>query len=281
MDDLIRFENVTYDYDIDANIDTVIKDPAISEVSFSVERGSFVCIIGRNGSGKSTMARLINGLLLPSAGTVYVDSIDTKEESTIFEIRKTVGMVFQNPDNQIIGTTVEEDVAFGPENLGIERGEMIERVKRAIYDVGLENSFTSEPHLLSGGQKQRVAIAGILAMKPSCIVFDESTAMLDPGGRRDVLNIIHKLNKEGITIILITHHMDEITLADKVILVNEGKIVRTGSPCEIFSDYNLIKETGLDLPPIAKLFHDIDAFSEPVLTLDEGFTLLCEKLKEN
>ena len=281
MNELLKFENVTYDYDIDNETDTVIKDPAISEVSFTVSEGEFVCIIGRNGSGKSTIARLINALLSPSQGTVYVNGIDTRNEEATFEIRRATGMVFQNPDNQIIGTTVEEDVAFGPENLGIEHDEMVKRVTDAIHATGLDGAAKSEPHLLSGGQKQRVAIAGILAMKPSCIVLDESTAMLDPSGRRDVLSIIEKLNKEGITIILITHHMDEIVNADRVILVDDGQIIKKGTPSELFADYELVQKSGLDLPPVAKLFNRLGYKEKPVLTIDEGLHVLSSLIKEN
>lgn len=281
MNELLKFENVTYDYDIDNETDTVIKDPAISEVSFTVSEGEFVCIIGRNGSGKSTIARLINALLSPSQGTVYVNGIDTRNEEATFEIRRATGMVFQNPDNQIIGTTVEEDVAFGPENLGIEHDEMVKRVTDAIHATGLDGAAKSEPHLLSGGQKQRVAIAGILAMKPSCIVLDESTAMLDPSGRRDVLSIIEKLNREGITIILITHHMDEIVNADRVILVDDGQIVKKGTPSELFADYELVQKSGLDLPPVAKLFNRLGYAEKPVLTIDEGLEVLSSLIKEN
>lgn len=291
MSDFIIFDNVTYSYEddeqsLDETIEKAgkVQNPAIENVSFTVAQGDFVCIIGRNGSGKSTIARLMNALILPSEGTVFVDAMDILDEKNVKPVRREVGMVFQNPDNQIIGTSIEEDVAFGPENLGIERSEMIIRVKDAINGCGLGGLETTEPHLLSGGQKQRVAIAGILAMKPKCIVLDESTAMLDPKGRRDVLGIVRKLNKEEkITIVLITHHMDEIVDSDEVILVNKGHVIKEGSPRELFADNDLLKEAGLGLPPTANLFNELknEGFNieNPVLTVEEGVDFISGRIK--
>ncbi|MBE7057338.1 MAG: energy-coupling factor transporter ATPase [Ruminococcaceae bacterium] len=239
---------------------------AVENLNFTIKKGEFVAIVGRNGSGKSTCAKLLNGLLLPENGTVIVDSFDTKNSEFIWEIRSRVGMVFQNPDNQIIGTTVEEDVAFGPENLGVPYFEMVERVNSAIETVGLSDHKSREPHLLSGGQKQRVAIAGILAMKPKCIVLDEATAMLDPIGRREVIKVITKLNKEhNITVVLITHHMDEVAKAQRAILIDKGKMVFDGTPGELFSHREEVYEAGLETPQVSQLFY--------LLNKEEGFNL--------
>jgi len=259
---------------------------AVSNLNFRVNKGEFVCVLGRNGSGKSTVARLMNGILLPTEGHVYVDGEDTAETKDLWEIRRKVGMCFQNPDNQIIATSVEEDVAFGLENIGVEREEMINRVDEALRVCGIEKYRKKEPHLLSGGQKQRVAVAGILAMKPSCIVLDESTSMLDPKGRRSVLNIVTKLNKEdGITVILITHHMDETPGCDRIYLIDEGRLVKEGTPKEIFSDRATVFELGLELPPTAELFSRLkeDGLDVPdaVLGIDEGLKVLFKSLSIN
>lgn len=237
--------------------DTVIRNRvfAVNDLQFTVAEGEFVAVIGRNGSGKSTVARLMNGLLLPEKGVVYVENISTAEEEHIWEVRKNVGMVFQNPDNQIIGTTVEEDVAFGPENLGVPHDEMVRRVYAAIDTVGLTENRDREPHLLSGGQKQRVAIAGILAMEPKCIVLDEATAMLDPIGRREVMNVILQLNREKhITVVLITHHMDEVAAAQRAILIDQGHIVADAPPKEVFSNVEMMRDAGLEVPQVTQLF---------------------------
>ena len=253
---------------------------AVEDLNFTIEDGEFVSIIGRNGSGKSTCAKLMNGLLLPENGTVLVQNVETSNAEMIWEIRSHVGMVFQNPDNQIIGATVEEDVAFGPENLGVPHKEMVERVYRSIDRVGLKGFEKKEPHLLSGGQKQRVAIAGILAMNPKCIVLDEATAMLDPVGRREVMNVITELNRDyHITIVLITHHMDEVALTKRAILIDKGRLIADGSPKEVFSQKDEIYEAGLELPQITQLFYRIKnelQYDIPtdVIDIDEGAAIL-------
>ena len=249
---------------------------ALSDVGLSVYRGEFLVILGRNGSGKSTLARLMNALLLPSEGIVCVNGIDTTNEKQIWDIRRTAGMVFQNPDNQIVGTIVEEDVAFGPENLGVPPAEIRSRVDEALETVGISEYKKHAPHLLSGGQKQKVAIAGILAMKPECIVLDEATAMLDPVGRKDVMKILKKLNKEeGITIIHITHHMDEAAAADRVLVLDKGRTVISGKPGEVFRNVDRIKSLGLDVPQVTELFYELNkqGFDLPldVLTVEDAF----------
>jgi len=252
---------------------------AVEGITSVFERGSFTAVLGRNGSGKSTFAKLLNALLFPTRGVVYVDSISTVQEEHIWEIRKTVGMIFQNPDNQIVGTTVEEDVAFGLENLGVEPAEIRRRVDEVLKSIGMSEFTESQPHHLSGGQKQKVAIAGILAMKPECIVLDEATSMLDPSGRKEVIEVMKKLNREeNITVIHITHHMDEASFADKVIILDEGKIVMQGTPKEIFSQVEKVKACGLDVPPVAELMHELNLlgynFPKDILTVDEAFEVL-------
>lgn len=231
---------------------------ALKAASMKVQKGQFITVIGRNGSGKSTFARLLNGLLQPTQGMVLVNNIDTRQEEYIWEIRRTTGMVFQNPDNQIIGTTVEEDVAFGPENLGVPPQEIRQRVDDAIATVGMSEYAKHGPHLLSGGQKQRVAIAGILAMKPECIILDEATAMLDPVGRKEVMRVLQKLNRdENITILHITHHMEEAIQADRVIVVDRGEIVLDGTPREVFANVEKVKSLGLDVPQVTELMYGL------------------------
>ena len=259
---------------------------AISGIDLSVEKGEFLVILGRNGSGKSTLARLMNALLLPAHGTVFVNGFDTSDEKLIWEIRSSTGMVFQNPDNQIVGTIVEEDVAFGPENLGVPSEEIRQRVDEALDTVGMADYKKHAPHLLSGGQKQRVAIAGILAMKPKCIVLDEATAMLDPVGRREVMKVLRKLNSdEGITIILITHHMDEAASASRVAIMDKGYLVMLGTPREVFSNVEKVKSLGLDVPQVTELVHELNrigfALPQDVLTVDEAFECLTKKLLNN
>ncbi len=244
-DSILKIENLIFEY---AQYEDGENVRAVDDVSLEIERGSFTAIIGRNGSGKSTLAKNINGLLLPTSGTVYVNGIDTCDESQIWEVRQTVGMVFQNPDNQLVSTIVEDDVAFGPENMGIAPEEIRLRVDEALKAVGMYEHRKKAPHLLSGGQKQRIAIAGAIAMKPECIVFDEPTAMLDPSGRRDVMNIIKDLNKEGITVVLITHFMEEAASADRVIIMDRGVILADGTPQEIFKESDKIREINLDVP---------------------------------
>ena len=265
MTDFIKFDNVSYTYDdIEEETYQDQKQPvvpqrvnyAVENANFTIKKGEFVAIVGRNGSGKSTLARMMNALLLPTEGTVSVNEIDTSNEEMIWEIRSHIGMVFQNPDNQIIGTSVEEDVAFGLENLGVPRDEMIRRIDWALDIVKMEKERRTEPHLLSGGQKQRCAIAGIIAMQPDCIVLDEATAMLDPIGRREVMALITKLNREqNITIVHITHHMDEVAQADRVILIDRGKIFADTTPRKMFSDVERIRAAGLEVPQITALMH--------------------------
>ncbi len=225
----------------------------LDDVSFEIEKGSFTTIIGKNGSGKSTAAKNINALLLPTKGSVYVKGYDTKDESHIWDIRQTAGMVFQNPDNQIVSSIVKDDVAFGPENIGIDPEEIRKRVDEALRSVNMGKFRNKAPHMLSGGQKQRIAIAGVVAMKPECIIFDEPTAMLDPKGRKEVMSIIKKLHKEGITILLITHFMQEAAMADRVIIMDEGKVKLDGSPQEVFDHPKELDEMNLSVPLVVKL----------------------------
>ena len=231
---------------------------ALDGVSLSIEKGSFVVILGHNGSGKSTLAKMFNAVLLPSGGTVYVDGMDTGNEELLLEIRRRVGMVFQKPDNQIVANVVEEDVAFAPENLGVPSAEIRVRVDRALAAVGMEQFVQHAPHLLSGGQKQRIAIAGVLAMKPKCIVLDEATAMLDPIGRSEVLSTIERLHKQdGITVVLITHHMNEAENADRVIVMNDGRLAMDGAPREIFSRKAELEKLGLTVPDTVLLLDSL------------------------
>ena len=231
---------------------------ALDGVSLSIEKGSFVVILGHNGSGKSTLAKMFNAVLLPSGGTVYVDGMDTGNEELLLEIRRRVGMVFQNPDNQIVANVVEEDVAFAPENLGVPSAEIRVRVDRALAAVGMEQFVQHAPHLLSGGQKQRIAIAGVLAMKPKCIVLDEATAMLDPIGRSEVLSTIERLHKQdGITVVLITHHMNEAENADRVIVMNDGRLAMDGVPREMFSRKAELEKLGLTVPDTVLLLDSL------------------------
>lgn len=250
MENIIKIENLTFEY-AQGEEETPVK--AINEVSLEIEKGSFTAIIGKNGSGKSTLAKNLNGLLLPSGGTIYVKSWDTKDDDHIWDVRQTAGMVFQNPDNQLVSSIVEDDVAFGPENLGIEPQEIRRRVDRALESVNMGKYKKKAPHLLSGGQKQRIAIAGVVAMKPECIIFDEPTAMLDPKGRDEIMQIISELHEEGITVILITHFMDEAVRAERVIIMNEGTILLDGSPSEVFSKGETIKAANLDVPLAVEL----------------------------
>lgn len=241
--------NVTYKYDED-----IKNQVAINNINLSIEKGSFTVILGHNGSGKSTLAKLLNGMLKPDKGKIIVDGLDTSEAKNEYEIRRRLGLVFQNPDNQIICTIVEEDVAFGPENLGIAPNEIRKRVDSALSSVGMSDFAKAAPHQLSGGQKQRVALAGILAMEPECIVLDEPTAMLDPIGRKEVINAITRLNKEkNMTVILITHFMEEAENADRVIVMNQGEIVADGKPLEVFSMSDILKKSGLSLPQTTEL----------------------------
>ncbi len=248
--DFIKSENLTYDYiKMDENGDAQEIYRAIDRVNLDVKEGDFIAILGHNGSGKSTLAKHINALLTPTEGTLWIDGMDTKDESKIWDIRQSAGMVFQNPDNQIIGTVVDEDVAFGPENIGVETEEIKKRVKESLSKVEMLEYKNHSPNRLSGGQKQRVAIAGVLAMHPKCIVLDEATAMLDPIGRKEVLETVMALNKnEKVTIIFITHYMNEVVEADKLIVMDKGQIKFKGTPIEVFSKVDELTEIGLSVP---------------------------------
>ena len=251
MSAYIEFKNVSFGYQ---NEDGVVENNVIENFDLSVEKGSFVAVLGHNGCGKSTLAKLCNGIETPVSGKVIVDSLDTSDEEKLLDIRRRVGIVFQNPDNQIVATIVEDDVAFGPENLGVDPKEIRARVDEALKNVGMYEFRESEPHKLSGGQKQRVAIAGIIAMKPQCIVLDEPTAMLDPRGRREVMKTVRRLNKEfGITVIFITHYMDEAAKADRVVVMDCGKIILDGAPKKVFSNVKILKKAGLDVPQATEL----------------------------
>ena len=253
---------------------------AVDGVSLDVKRGDFVAILGHNGSGKSTLAKHINAILTPDEGTLYVDGMDTSEEKNLWNVRQSAGMVFQNPDNQIIGTVVEEDVGFGPENMGISTEEIWERVEESLKCVGMWEYRKKSPNKLSGGQKQRVAIAGVVAMHPKCIVLDEPTAMLDPTGRKEVLRTVRALNQvEDVTVLLITHYMEEVIYADKVLVMDEGKVVMQGTPREIFSQMEQLQKYRLDVPQVTLLAHELKKAGLPVpdgvLTVDELVEELC------
>ena len=250
MKDIIKIENLIFEYPVDDESEPM---QALKGIDLTLEKGSFTAIIGQNGSGKSTLAKNLNGLLLPSGGAVYVKGWDTRDENHIWDIRQTAGMVFQNPDNQLVSSIVEDDVAFGPENLGMDPDVIRERVDKALEEVRMGEYKRKAPHLLSGGQKQRIAIAGAIAMKPECIIFDEPTAMLDPAGRADILDIIHQLHQEGITVILITHFMDEAVQADRVVILNKGEILLDGTPEEVFSQTDTIRNASLDVPMVVEI----------------------------
>ena len=254
--------------------------PALRGVSVTIERGSFTVVLGHNGSGKSTFAKHLNAVLLPCGGAVYVEGMDTRDERMLLEIRRRTGMVFQNPDNQIVANVVEEDVAFGPENLGVPTAEIRRRVDDALAAVGMEQFARHAPHLLSGGQKQRIAIAGILAMEPECIVLDEATAMLDPAGRREVIDTVRRLNRErGITVVLITHHMAEAESADRVIVMNDGQVAMDGAPHDVFAQVDRLHELGLAAPDTVELLHLLREAGMDVpltgLTVDECADTIC------
>ena len=265
---IIKASRLVFDYirrDEEENIEEV--DRAIDDLSVDVEKGSFVAILGHNGSGKSTLAKHINAILVPTEGTVWVSEMDTADESKVWEIRRKAGMVFQNPDNQIIGNVVEEDVGFGPENIGVPTDDIWKRVDESLEAVGMTAYRYKSPNKLSGGQKQRVAIAGVMAMRPECIVLDEPTAMLDPNGRKEVIRTVRELNqKEGITVLLITHYMEEVIHADRVIVMDEGKIVMDGTPREIFSRVEELKGYRLDVPQVTELAYEL---KKGILSLEE------------
>ena len=256
---------------------------ALRGVDTAIEKGSFVVVLGHNGSGKSTFAKSLNAILLPCGGKVYVEGMDTQDEACLLEIRRRVGMVFQNPDNQIVANVVEEDVAFGPENLGVPTAEIRRRVDDALAAVGMEKFARHAPHLLSGGQKQRVAIAGVIAMEPECIVLDEATAMLDPAGRREVLDTVHRLNREmGITVVLITHHMSEAEDADRVIVMNDGVVAMDGTPRQVFARVEELHGFGLAAPDTVELLYELGQAGLPVtldsLTVDQCADTICRAL---
>ncbi len=264
MTEIIKTEDLTFSYPPDEGKEPV---QALKGVDLSIARGSLTVILGHNGSGKSTLAKHMNAVLLPVGGKVWVDGIDTAAEDLLLEVRRRVGMVFQNPDNQIVANVVEEDVAFGPENLGVPTEEIQRRVAAALKAVGMEDFTLHAPHHLSGGQKQRIAIAGIIAMEPACIVLDESTAMLDPLGRREVLDTVRKLNREkGITIVLITHHMDEAAMADRVVVMDGGRVAMDGAPKEVLVRVEELRAIGLAAPHTVELLHGLrqDGFDVPL-----------------
>ena len=251
MDNIIEIKNVSFEYSDEQTVHTAVKN-----INLNIERGSFTVILGHNGSGKSTLAKMMNGLNKPTFGDVFVDGINTKDEETEIEVKRRVGMVFQNPDNQLVASIVEEDVAFGPENLGLEPEVIRQRVDEALESVGMSEFANSTPHRLSGGQKQRIAIAGIIAMEPECLVLDEPTAMLDPKGRREIINTLERLNKEkSITVVLITHYMEEAENADRVLVMNDGEIIEDGKPSEVFQNVKLLKSVGLDVPQTTELLY--------------------------
>ena len=278
MSNMIEFNSVRYTYKSSEGED---EQEVISDINLSVKQGEFLAVLGHNGSGKSTLAKHINAMLIPTKGTVVVDGIDTKNPESLWDIRSTAGMVFQNPDNQIVATIVEEDVAFGPENLGVEPLEIRKIVDDSLKKVDMYEYRKHAPHLLSGGQKQRVAIAGVLAMKPKCIVFDEPTAMLDPKGRKEVMEQINELNsKYGITIVLITHYMDEAAQADRIVIIDDGKLVMEGTPRKIFSNVEKVKSLGLDVPQVTELAYELSKegihLQTDVLNVDEMVEALCQ-----
>ena len=280
MSTMLQTEHLSFTYPAEEGQTSTV---ALEDVSLSIERGSFVVVLGHNGSGKSTLAKHMNAVLLPSGGTVYVEGMDTRDEALLLEIRRRVGMVFQNPDNQIVANVVEEDVAFGPENLGVPTTEIRRRVDDALAAVGMEKFARHAPHLLSGGQKQRIAIAGIIAMEPECIVLDEATAMLDPAGRREVLDTVHRLNRErGITVVLITHHMSEAEDADRVIVMNDGVVAMDGTPRQVFARVEELHGFGLAAPDTVELLDGLRQAGLPVtldsLTVEQCADTICRAL---
>ncbi|MDD6333699.1 MAG: energy-coupling factor transporter ATPase [Clostridia bacterium] len=272
---IVKAENLTFEYirrDEDGNVSDITK--AVDDVSIDIKQGDFVAVLGHNGSGKSTFAKHLNALVMPTEGTVWVDGMDTREDDNTLKVRQTAGMVFQNPDNQIVGTLVDEEVGFGPENIGVPTEQIWERVEKSLKAVGMYAFRNQSPNKLSGGQKQRVAIAGIVAMKPKCIILDEPTAMLDPLGRKDVLKVLHELNRqEKVTVILITHYMEEVIDLDKVYVMDAGKLVMSGTPRQIFSQVEKLKELKLDVPYVTELAYELKKEGVPlkdgILTSEE------------
>lgn len=280
---LIEFKDVSFSYDIETDNTNAKKNTVLDDFNLSVEEGSFVAILGHNGSGKSTVAKLTNGILTADKGKITVDGIVADDDESIYDIRRRVGMVFQNPDNQIVSSIVEEDVAFGVENLGIEPKECRRRVDEALKTVGMYDYRLHSPSKLSGGQKQRVAVAGIIAMKPKCIVLDEPTAMLDPSGRKEVIDTVMKLNKEeGITIVLITHYMDEAVKADRVVVMDDGRIMLDGTPRDVFMNVKTMKELSLEVPQSTQLIDELGLkFDNTVLNSSECADFLYDILKKD
>ena len=277
MANFIEVKDLVYRYSKEQGDDNLC--PAIDHVSIEINRGEYISIAGSNGSGKSTLARCLNGLLLPTEGEILVDGMDTNDDDLIWDIRKKIGMVFQNPDNQIVSSMVEDEVAFGPENIGIENPELRKRVDNALKSVGMYEYRNREAHKLSGGQKQRIAIAGAVAMRPDCIVFDEPTAMLDPKGRSQVMKVIRELNDQGITIILITHFMEEVAEADRVLVMKSGKLLADSVPEDVFADTNLIESAGLEIPAAVLLRNELIengiSLSHEVINKDDLVDALC------
>lgn len=280
---IIKIKNLVYEYarhDEDGNVESVNR--AVDMVNLDIQKGQFIAVLGHNGSGKSTLAKHMNAILIPTEGTVWVSGKETDKEENIWDIRQSAGMVFQNPDNQIIGTVVEEDVGFGPENMGVPTEEIWKRVDAALRAVGMTAYRHHSPNKLSGGQKQRVAIAGVVAMKPQCIVLDEPTAMLDPLGRKEVLKTVKELNeKENVTVILITHYMEEVIAADKVIVMDKGRVVMQGRPKEIFAQVEALKGYRLDVPQVTELAYELrkaglPLLNDSILTIDELVDELCQ-----
>ena len=276
MSSFIDVKNLIYEY---KNVDSVRR--AVNNLNIQIQKGQFIVVLGHNGSGKSTFAKHLNAIFSPTSGTVIIDGLDTKDDNKIFEIRQKCGMVFQNPDNQIVATVVEDDVAFGPENMGVPSQEIRKRVDDALAVVRMSEFATKAPHLLSGGQKQKVAIAGIIAMKPDCIILDESTSMLDPRGRKEVMSTVKKLNKEeNITLIHITHFMEEAVDADYIYVMEEGEIVLEGTPKEVFVNIEQLQNLGLDVPPMTLLCNELKKqdihISQDILTVEEMIDSLCQ-----
>ena len=277
MEHIIRIENLIFEY---SHLEEEPAIRAVDNVSLQIKKGSFTAIIGKNGSGKSTLAKNLNGLLLPSSGVVYVKGWDTKDDARIWDVRQTAGMVFQNPDNQLVSSIVEDDVAFGPENLGVEPAEIRERVDKALADVNMGKFKKKAPHLLSGGQKQRIAIAGVVAMKPECIIFDEPTAMLDPKGRAEIMAIIDELHKDGITVVLITHFMEEAVRADRIVIMDDAEVLLDGTPEEVFAQEETLREANLEIPMAATLAHKLRKrgikVPEDVITVERLVEFVCQ-----
>ncbi len=278
-ENIIKVDDLKFEYSKMQDGET-ITFMAIDGVSIDIEQGSFVAIIGKNGSGKSTFAKNLNGLLIPTEGDVYVAGFNTKDDEHIWDIRQSAGMVFQNPDNQLVSAIVEDDVAFGPENLGVEPAEIRRRVDKALEDVNMGQFKKKAPHLLSGGQKQRIAIAGVVAMKPKCIIFDEPTAMLDPKGRKEIMAIIDELHAEGITVVLITHFMEETVNADRLIIMDDGHILLDGTPTEVFAQEDVLREASLELPLMAEIASKLRALGVDVpadiITQEKMVEFICQ-----